>query len=530
MKNRIPSILLALMMSSLLFANNVTVTNITLTGQNTSSDYTTVQFDLSWENSWRDPVNYDAVWIFVKYQVGNGEWNHALLNTTSGNHSVGSENGVSSEIEVGTTSGNGIGVFLKRSANGTGNINWDNVQLRWEYGSNGVADDDLVTVKVFAIEMVYVPTASFYVGSGGGETSAFHAGGTTDPYQITSEGDITVSNLSSSDLYYDGDGDQTGPVPANFPKGYAAFYCMKYEVSQEQYVDFLNCLNYDQQERRTRTVPSSTADNGVMGSEVPSTNTPYVSPIGIETAGTNNSTPAVYVNNFDGDTNYDESNDGATKACAFLYWHDAMAYLDWAGLRPMTELEFEKACRGDQSPIADEYAWGNPNVHTSDYSIGNEGTSTEVPASPSTGTTGNANNAFSNHTGYNDGIDPGGETPLRCGIFATSTSSRIEAGASHYGIMEMSGNLTEPSISVGHSDGRSYTGVHGDGSLDTNGDADVTNWPVNNGISLRGGGMHNSYLKITVSDRTYGAESVDSPGSISTEDSNNGARGVRTAN
>ena len=30
-------------------------------------------------------------------------------------------------------------------------------------------------------------------------------------------------------------GDRTGPIPANFPKGYNAFFAMKYEITQEQF-------------------------------------------------------------------------------------------------------------------------------------------------------------------------------------------------------------------------------------------------------------------------------------------------------
>ena len=54
-----------------LMANNIEVNNISLTGQNTTSDFTLVQFYLSWENSWRisvGPANWDAAWVFVKYR------------------------------------------------------------------------------------------------------------------------------------------------------------------------------------------------------------------------------------------------------------------------------------------------------------------------------------------------------------------------------------------------------------------------------------------------------------------------------
>lgn len=35
------------------WSNNVLVSNIRLTGQNTTDDFTMVEFDISWENSWR---------------------------------------------------------------------------------------------------------------------------------------------------------------------------------------------------------------------------------------------------------------------------------------------------------------------------------------------------------------------------------------------------------------------------------------------------------------------------------------------
>ena len=66
-------------------ANNIQLSNISITGQNTSSDFTMVQFDLTWENSWRistGPSNWDAAWVFVKYRVGSGPWLHAFLNET----------------------------------------------------------------------------------------------------------------------------------------------------------------------------------------------------------------------------------------------------------------------------------------------------------------------------------------------------------------------------------------------------------------------------------------------------------------
>ena len=56
----------------LCYANNIQVANVTLTGQNTVDDYTLVEFDISWENSWRvvgGPGNWDQAWKFVKYKI-----------------------------------------------------------------------------------------------------------------------------------------------------------------------------------------------------------------------------------------------------------------------------------------------------------------------------------------------------------------------------------------------------------------------------------------------------------------------------
>src|SRR5688500_1625199 len=68
------------------WSNNIQVTNVRLTNQNTTDDFTMVEFDITWENSWRyggGPNNWDAAWIFVKYRVGSGgEWQHAWLNNT----------------------------------------------------------------------------------------------------------------------------------------------------------------------------------------------------------------------------------------------------------------------------------------------------------------------------------------------------------------------------------------------------------------------------------------------------------------
>jgi len=484
-------------------ANNINVSNIRVTGQNTTAgennpaNYTLVQFDLSWENSWRTssaPNNWDAAWVFVKYRVGSGDWQHAWLNNTG--HSSGT--GTSATIDAGlltpgtafhATTNPALGVFIYRSADGTGNFSITGAQLRWNYGANGVADNATVDVKVFAIEMVYVPAGNFYVGSGGTETSAFYMyPTTTNPYQITGEGAITVGTTDGN-LYYPSStygGDQSGPIPANFPKGYAAFYCQKYEISQQQYVDFLNTLTSAQASTRYPNATTNRHAITVSGG-VYSTTNPYV-------------------------------------ACNFLSWMDGAAYSDWAGLRPMTELEFEKACRGLETPVANEYAWGTATVAGNAYTLENDNATNEGIASNYSTSTGNA--SYDITDGSIDG-------PLRVGIFAANADNqgRITAGASYYGIMELSGNLWERAVTVGNATGRDFTGLHGNGALSTNGHANETAWPGltsgevtgATGSGLRGGNWGNNASRLRVSDRSRAA------GTSTFRTYNCGFRAVRVA-
>ena len=150
---------------------------------------------------------------------------------------------------------------------------------------------------------------------------------------------------------------------------------------------------------------------------------------------------------------------------------DGAAYADWAGLRPMTELEFEKACRGNQTPVPDEFAWGTTSI-TAATGISNDGAANEVPS-----------NAGANcAVGFGAGING----PLRVGSFATSSSTREQAGASFYGIMELSGNLWERPVTIGNVGGRLFTGTLGDGSLSAAGNATNGDWPGINAGEVTG--------------------------------------------
>ncbi len=432
-------------------------------------------------------------------------WEHATLNTTAGNHTAPSGSTISVPAD-------GKGVFIYRSAAGSGTFTANNAALRWQYGNDGVPDNAVVDVQVFAVETVYVPEGGFQLGSGGTGTSEFYTHTTNVPFVINSESQITVGTTSGN-LYYASSGtggDQSGPIPSDFPKGFNAFYCMKYEISQGQYRDFLNNLTRSQQNTRTAT-------NLAVG--VTSVTNRFVMTNWTAVSGRNGircnatvdaNTPITFYCDFNGNGTGNEATDGQWLACNYLSYMDLSSYLDWSGLRPMSELEYEKASRGMLNPVADEYAFGSTSI-TEAANITNGGAVNET-----TNTSG-ANAVYNNNASV-----PG---PMRVGVMATSGSNRFLAGSSYYGIMELSGNVWERTITVGNADGRSYTGLHGNGALSSVGDSNESNWPgvASSGSGRRGGGWISGASSLRVSDRTLAAETLTSRGP------DNGGRGVRLA-
>ena len=502
-----------------LMANNLSVSTPVLVGRNVSAgtnnaaNYVYVKCDISWDNSWKvtgsAPNNWDAAWVFVKYKVGSGDWQHATLNLTQPTAPSGS---------VITPSSDGKGIFIYRSGDGTGSVNFTGMTLRWNYGADGVTDASQVTVKVFGVEMVYVPTGSFYVGTGGQENGSFTNGswvsGNSIPIQITSEGAITIGQ-TTGDLWaitnniLTGSGlGSTGTLAAAFPKGYNAFYCMKYSISQEQYVDFLNSLTYNQQVSRTVAAPNSSAGtNAMFTASLPKDR----NSIRIITSGVASTTPAVYGCDLDSNGVYNQANDGQNISCNWLSWADGIAFSDWSALRPMTELEFEKACRGPSPVVLLEYAWGNSTA-TAATATSNGGQVNESV------TTAGANSNYGGNLGY----------PVRVGIFAGNSTTRAQAGASYYGIMDLSGDVLERCVTLQGTTGRSFTGSHGDGALNSSGDeTGNTDWPGTDavGAGFRGGPWDSANTFMQVSDRGIGGLTSSTRGSLGTR----GFRSVRTA-
>lgn len=466
-----------------LFATTVDANNLKITGTTVDTSSGTVTFNIQWENSWRTniaPANYDAVWVFIKYQdCADKLWKHANLSATSADHST------SSHLKIDAVS-DGKGVFVYRSANGGGNISSTSVTLKMNVVAANYSNYNF---KVFGTEMVNIPTGSFTVGDGA-STSSY------TQYTVTGNGSITTSSLGSGDS-----------APAAFPKGYSSFYSMKYEITQEQYVEFLNTLTYNQQARRTAIVPNSAAGTSALANATRNG-------IKIQVPGNNASVPAVYACDLtNGD--YNDVNDGQNIPVNHLTWADLAAFLDWSALRPMTEMEFEKICRGPLAPVAGEYVWGSTAIQNilfngvSNANLANEGSNTAVADGKA--------NYYVNVSSY--------QNPLKVGFTATNSSGRASAGASYFGVMEMGGNVTEMTVTT-KSTGNTFTGVLGDGELSTTtateGDADQTLWPDNAGagIIIRGGSFMHLSTTLRISDR-----SVPSP--TTNRYSYGGGRGVR---
>jgi formylglycine-generating enzyme required for sulfatase activity len=512
------------------YASNIQVTNVSLTspdvsaGSNNAANFTMLQFDLTWENSWRissGPSNWDAAWIFMKYRVGTGPWQHAFLNNTGHLTGTGTSATITSGLQntgnaFNVSTNPAMGVFVHRSADGSGTFTQSGIQVRWNYGANGVTDLSVVDIKVFAIEMVYVPGGvDFNVGGSGG-TSAFTST-TINTSSATTAPSGTGSLGGSAGGYPTG---QTGPSSDDWPNGYAAFYCMKYEMSQGQYRDFLNVLTRDQQASRVATT-ITTGTTSVTNRFVMSNNSNRTSRNVIRCDATiSASDPIVFYCDLNSNGNGNESADGEFLACNYLSWPDGAAFADWAGLRPMSELEFEKSCRGPLNAVTGEYAWGSTTIAGSN-SVTNGGTVNEKSSNASANACYHSNN-------------PGG--PVRVGMYAGPSTTRALAGATYYGILDMSGNNWDRTVSLAVAAGKSFTkSVHGDGELTSDGFSTIATWPglvlgkitSGSGGGARGGAWLTSVGDghMNVSSRTF-ANYNDNGGRIQ----DFGFRAVRTAN
>lgn len=420
-------------LSTSIFATNVKIENIRVVNrQEVLKTPLSVIFDLQWDNAWSNDKNHDAVWVFMKFGT---PWNNHVKLMPTGNKVLQNRinESPSPTIEV---SQDGLGFLIYPSKNYRGNLDYK-LQILIDTSGQKINNSKLNGFSVHALEMVYIPKGKFTLGSpdeAGIKKAAFYKsdanGKSKGQITITSEAAIPVENKDNA-LYYWSEnelynGDQKGPVPEAFPKGFNAFYIMKYELTQGQYVDFLNSLPDGWTFQR----------NPIGGKEY------------YKKRGSIRLVDNKYVA------------DSPQRPMNFVSFTDALAFTDWAGLRPITELEYEKAARGPATPIPAEFVWG-----TSSYDL------------------------------LERYVDEDFELVMKNNYDESQLTDQTRHifGASYYWVMDLSGSVWEKVITIGNPIGRAFKGSHGDGKLSF-GNATNSDWPKSDdevgGFGYRGGGYY----------------------------------------
>ena len=447
--------------SSIVYANNVQVSNVRLVGSSIPGSML-VKFTLSQDNPFTPSTGVDPqydnnsysdyIWVFVKYAVLKADgtvdetigYKHAFLDgSPSGgtNYSSSTGEGVAQDHK---------GAFIK--ASNAGIAPGKEFYFYWRYGPDGVKNTDKVKIRVCAIEMVKIPQGNYWYGVGnpsveGNSTTNYNPDNQVIPYQSSQTG-YEIKNASSV----------SSGAAAGWPNGYNSFYLMKYEISQGAYADFLNMLSTTDATNRFYT-----------GKD-------YEYAITLTSSNPYGQRYAAVVR---------------PRVCNDLSWNDDMAYASWAGLRPMTEMEFEKAARGTSTgPNAKApFPWGytypdqvdNPLYTPGGYCYPYD--------------------AYEYYTNLNDQGNnvEGQDGPTNVGLYTSGDITRTAAqtGVSPYGVADLAGHLWEQGINCSSKN----TPLNGDGKIYT--DYTSLGWPnaSTTGMGLRGGGWAHGTWNLLISNR-----------------------------
>jgi len=246
--------------------------------------------------------NWDAAWVFVKILTDKDSqearernyWWHATLDADPAHHVMPA--GATNSVKLTDSGSRALGVFIYRDAVGNGVNDWKGIKLRWNHSADpstglgaGKVDPAKAGVRVFALPMVYVPRGPFKVGSGSksaftrfGDGPTFPMarcdppddecgslcdgswrGGPVVPFLVDAEWSgpsaegsrarrigRAAGELWSTFTYPEVGGTLSslgtpGVLGDGYPTGYESFYCMKYHLTQGQYVEYLNALPPD---------------------------------------------------------------------------------------------------------------------------------------------------------------------------------------------------------------------------------------------------------------------------------------------
>ncbi len=290
------------------------------TGSVTIAEKTPTQatFSLRWPNSWRNQRNHDGAWIVLR---GADPTRGPLRLAAEGHGAIGKTPAIV------TPSQDGLGVFVAPAADHRGDVEWQ-VTLQ-------LAEPAPSAIEAWAVGMVLVPAGAFELGDDDARAlrfGAFHRVGSEGKqplvFPVADEAELTVAATPGA-LWYARDpagyqGDQSGPIPAAWPKGTRAFWIMKHELTQGEYARFVDAMPTAWRERRI-AIPNRGEEAATFSLDRDGARIVATAP---------------------------------NRPCNFVSWDDTCAFADWMALRPMTEFEFEKAARGPQRPVAGDYPWG----------------------------------------------------------------------------------------------------------------------------------------------------------------------------
>jgi hypothetical protein len=325
-------------------SDTVTIANIKTTPRDDKT--ATLSFDLSWGRSFRHELNHDAVWVFFKAKpagpstalgAGAAEWRHVRLVADKVLNPTGYTQGNGTPVEFIVPGGEDgfLGVFIRRAEFGQGTVNATNLTVLCDLTTKELQPTPPL-ICATGLEMVYVPEGSFLLGLDAEDADAFfqYADGPSAgvPYRVTGPGAIPTGRQKGK-LWSAGSAaplEDGGEIPAAYPKGYAAIYCMKTMTKVGHYCNFLATIPAAQSKKYTNPKGDFTAPMNVRNGN-------YTSQWGGRKAG---------------DEFIRHEMEG-------LSWPSVTAFAAWAGLRPMTEMEYEKVSRG---PIDEGWETGNHGI------------------------------------------------------------------------------------------------------------------------------------------------------------------------
>ncbi|MBM4143137.1 MAG: hypothetical protein FJ225_06060 [Lentisphaerae bacterium] len=349
-----------------------------------------IRFDMDWSGAWRHDVNHSAVWVFFKARLdGQTEWKPVRLvadpPSPAGSGAAskdlnpagyGQESGPRLDFIVPNDESGPVGIFVRLADHGMGDVEATGMTAIWDLTATPeIKKDTKVAIKAYGLKMVYVAEGSYYLGTGGDETGAFHQyqaekkqaaekerisdGNATmvvresadraadfPPYHVTSSAAIPTGREPGKLWARGAEPEEGGEIPAAFPNGYNAFYIMERPIPQAAYAYFLSSLPSE--------LAASQHHEG------------------------NHATEAGWAGEIkkvenDDDNPYQFFHGRLKTTCTWwLRWENGASFAAWAGLRPMTELENEKALRGPRLPVVNEaghsfwggsYGGGRYNAH-----------------------------------------------------------------------------------------------------------------------------------------------------------------------